>query len=42
MKPTAKGNPTIGNIPITIDMFISEAKKKFVIIPYPTILLKLL
>ena len=35
-----RGRPTIGNMPITIDIFIKEAKKKFEIIPYPIILLK--
>ena len=28
-----RGRPTIGKIPITIDIFIKDAKKKLVIIP---------
>tara|TARA_B100000965_G_C19224234_1_gene597222 strand:+ start:357 stop:605 length:249 start_codon:yes stop_codon:yes gene_type:complete len=36
-----KGNPTTGNIPITIDILIKEAKKKFETIPNPNILEKL-
>ena len=30
---SGKGNPTIGRIPITIDILMREAKKKLEIIP---------